>query len=95
MKSIDADQSAVTEPSPWAEPTDADLWATELEMPVVLAEVDELDVEIQLLDRPVSEFLPEFDERRLRRARARVLAARRDLANRTATLTRAVMQEGA
>ncbi|MEV6357690.1 DUF6284 family protein [Streptomyces hydrogenans] len=62
------------------EPSDAELDAIELEMPLIEAERDLLDVEIALLDRPVSE----LDAQRLRRHRRRVLAARRDLTNRTA-----------
>ena len=60
------------------EPTDAELAAIETEMPLVLAEVELLDAQIATLDR-----IPcEVDARRLRRARNRVLVARRDLANR-------------
>ncbi|MGA5130816.1 DUF6284 family protein [Streptomyces olivoreticuli] len=59
-------------------PTDAELDAIEQESPVILAEVELLDVQIATLDRPLSD----LDARRLRRAAARVLAARRDLANR-------------
>ncbi|MFF6775792.1 DUF6284 family protein [Streptomyces sp. NPDC012637] len=78
MKSIAAPQSLVTTlPAEW-EPTNAELDAIEREMPLILAEVDLLDVEITLLDRPVTE----LDDRRLRRHRNRVLAARRHLANR-------------
>ncbi|MGW3394044.1 DUF6284 family protein [Streptomyces hydrogenans] len=62
------------------EPSDAELDAIELEMPLIVAEVDLLDVEIALLDRPVTD----LDAQRLRRHRRRVLAARRDLTNRTA-----------
>lgn len=60
------------------EPTAAELDAIDAEMPLIRAEVEELDVRISLMDRPVSE----LDARRLRRARRKVLAARRDLANR-------------
>ncbi|MFJ8082035.1 DUF6284 family protein [Streptomyces sp. NPDC096205] len=60
------------------EPTDAELSAIDAEMPLIRAEVEELDVQISLLDRPVTE----WDARRLRRARRKVLVARRDLANR-------------
>ncbi|MFF1493176.1 DUF6284 family protein [Streptomyces sp. NPDC058304] len=80
MESIAALQNRVT---PWSDglvPSDAELNAIEAEMPVVLAEVELLDALIVLLDRPASE----FDARRIRRAHNRVLAARRDLANRTA-----------
>lgn len=51
-------------------------------MPVIAAEVDLLDVQIATLDRPLSE----LDARRIRRARNRVLAARRDLTNRAAAM---------
>ncbi|MGW6412136.1 DUF6284 family protein [Streptomyces vinaceus] len=80
MKSIAALQSIVTPWSDGLEPSDAELDAIEVEMPVVLAEVELLDALISMLDRPASE----FDARRIRRARNRVLAARRDLTNRTA-----------
>ncbi|MFE4663367.1 DUF6284 family protein [Streptomyces hydrogenans] len=62
------------------EPSDVELDAIELEMPLIEAERDLLDVEIMTLGRPATE----LDERRIRRARNRVLAARRDLTNRTA-----------
>ncbi|MEU8622055.1 DUF6284 family protein [Streptomyces sp. NPDC048623] len=78
MKSIAALQTAVTAVMFDGEPSDAELDAIEQEQPLILAEVDLLDVEIALLDRPVTE----LDDRRLRRARNRVLAARRDLINR-------------
>ncbi|MGW0144503.1 DUF6284 family protein [Streptomyces sp. NPDC003333] len=80
MKSIVTVQDAVTAFADWSEPTAAELDAIELESPVILAEVDLLDAQIKTLDRPVNE----VDARRIRRARNRVLAARRDLANRTA-----------
>ncbi|TXS13980.1 hypothetical protein EAO70_20545 [Streptomyces sp. adm13(2018)] len=60
------------------EPSDAELDAVDLEMPLILAEVDLLDAEIMTLDRPATV----LDERRIRRARHRVLAERRDLTNR-------------
>ncbi|MFJ3764939.1 DUF6284 family protein [Streptomyces sp. NPDC090082] len=60
------------------EPSDAELDAVELEMPLILAEIDLLDAEIMTLDRPAAE----LDERRIRRARNRVLDERRDLTNR-------------
>ncbi|MEU8502635.1 DUF6284 family protein [Streptomyces lavendulae] len=78
MKSIAALQSIVTPWSDGLEPSDAELDAIEVELPLILAERDLLDALISQLDRPVSE----FDARRIRRARNRVLAARRDLANR-------------
>ena len=51
-------------------------------MPLVLAEVELLDALIAQLDRTPND----FDARRVRRARNRVLDARRDLANRVANL---------
>ena len=60
--------------------TAAELDAIEREMPVIRAEVELLDAQIMTLDRPRSE----LDARRIRRARNRVLAARRELANRAA-----------
>ncbi|MFJ9727980.1 DUF6284 family protein [Streptomyces sp. NPDC101209] len=65
------------------EPTDAELDAIELESPLILAEVDLLDAQIITLDRTPNE----VDARRIRRARNRVLAAQRDLVNRTADVT--------
>ncbi|MFJ3500083.1 DUF6284 family protein [Streptomyces sp. NPDC090135] len=64
------------------EPSDAELDAVELEMPLILAEVDLLDAEIKTLDRPATG----LDERRIRRARNRVLAERRDLTNRVGAM---------
>ncbi len=52
-------------------------------MPLILARVDLLDAQIMTIDRTPTE----VDERRIRRARNRVLAARRDLANRVASST--------
>ncbi|MFG3001303.1 DUF6284 family protein [Streptomyces sp. NPDC048340] len=83
MKLIVARQKPVTSLPPNLEPTDAELDAIETEMPLLLAEVELLDALIAQLDRTPSE----FDARRIRRARNRVLDARRDLANRTAGLT--------
>ncbi|MFI5655339.1 DUF6284 family protein [Streptomyces anulatus] len=81
MKSIAALQAAVTAAAPFdGEPSDAELDAIDREMPLILAGVDLLDAEIMTIDRTPTE----LDERRIRRARRRVLAARRDLAN-TAT----------
>ncbi|MGW4687690.1 DUF6284 family protein [Streptomyces sp. NPDC004244] len=80
MKSIVARQQPVTALPPDLEPTDAELHEIEAGMDVVLAEVELLDALIVLLDRPASE----FDARRIRRAHNRVLAARRDAANRAA-----------
>ncbi|MEU1849753.1 DUF6284 family protein [Streptomyces sp. NPDC019990] len=73
-------QDAVTAFEPWMEPTDAELDAIEQEMPVILADVDLLDAHIVTLDRAPSE----LDERRIRRARRRALAARVALVNRAA-----------
>ncbi|CAL9478640.1 DUF6284 family protein [Streptomyces sp. enrichment culture] len=81
MKSIAALHAAVTAVPFDGEPSTAELSAIEQELPLILAEVDLLDAQITTLDRPVTE----LDARRIRRARHRVLAARRDLANRTGT----------
>ncbi|MGW8762310.1 DUF6284 family protein [Streptomyces sp. NPDC055815] len=64
------------------EPSGAELDAVELEMPLILAEVDLLDAEIMTIHRPATE----LDERRIRRARNRVLAERRDLTNRVGAM---------
>ncbi|MGX1504645.1 UNVERIFIED_CONTAM: hypothetical protein RKD43_003270 [Streptomyces graminofaciens] len=80
MKHIGAVQAVVTATVFDREPTAAELDAIELEMPAIVAEVELLDAQIMTLDRPVNE----LDMRRVRRARNRVLAARRDLTNRTA-----------
>ncbi|WP_405409751.1 DUF6284 family protein [Streptomyces decoyicus] len=80
MSHIVTVQEAVTAFAPWLEPTDAELDAIDAEIPAITAEVELLDAQIITLDR-----LPnELDARRLRRARNRVLAAHRDVANRTA-----------
>ncbi|MFE0930475.1 DUF6284 family protein [Streptomyces mutabilis] len=73
-------QDAVTAFEPWMEPTTAELDAIEQEMPVILADVDLLDAHIVTLDRTPTE----VDERRIRRARRRALAARVALVNRAA-----------
>ncbi|MDK1347995.1 DUF6284 family protein [Streptomyces sp. 378] len=73
-------QDAVTAFAPWMEPTDAELDAIEQEMPVILADVELLDAQIITIDRSPSE----LDERRIRRARRRALAARVALVNRAA-----------
>ncbi|MFD0367178.1 DUF6284 family protein [Streptomyces sp. NPDC127114] len=78
MKSIAALQTAVTAVSFDGEPSDAELDAIEQEMPLILAEVDLLDAQIMTLDRPATV----LDERRIRRARNRVMAERRNLTNR-------------
>ncbi|MFJ8161182.1 DUF6284 family protein [Streptomyces sp. NPDC096136] len=83
MKHIAALQKLVTSWSDGLEPSDAELDAIETEMPLVLAEVELLDALIAQLDRTPND----FDARRIRRARNRVLDARRDLANRAADLT--------
>lgn len=80
MKHIAAVHEVVTAFAPWNEPTAAELDAIEREMPLIRAEVELLDAQIITLDRTPSE----LDARRIRRARHKVLAARRALANRTA-----------
>ncbi|MEU0358549.1 DUF6284 family protein [Streptomyces cyaneofuscatus] len=91
MKSIAALQAVVTATPFDGEPSDAELDAIELEMPVILADVVLLDALIMTIDRAPSE----LDHQRIRRARRRVLAARRDLANRTATASGAPVSGGA
>ncbi|MEV5463994.1 DUF6284 family protein [Streptomyces sp. NPDC002788] len=76
-------QDAVTAFADFMEPTDAELEAIEQEMPVILADVDLLDAQIITLDRVPTE----LDNRRIRRARRRALAARIALANRTTAAT--------
>ncbi|MFB7631752.1 DUF6284 family protein [Streptomyces sp. NPDC056149] len=81
---------ALTAFEPWLEPTDAELAALQPEMDDLLeGENDEpflravsnlLDAQLITRYRPATE----LDVRRIRRARRRVLAAGRDLANRTA-----------
>ncbi|GAA5215053.1 DUF6284 family protein [Streptomyces thinghirensis] len=78
MNHIVTVQDAVTAFEPWMEPTDAELNAIEQEMPVILADVDLLDAHIVTLDRTPTE----VDDRRIRRARRRALAARVALVNR-------------
>ncbi|MDQ0812113.1 hypothetical protein QFZ63_003827 [Streptomyces sp. B3I7] len=73
-------QDVVTAFADFMEPTDAELDAIEREMPLILADVDLLDAHIVTLDRVPSE----VDERRIRRARRRALAARVALVNRAA-----------
>ncbi|MFE7057536.1 DUF6284 family protein [Streptomyces californicus] len=80
MNTIAARHAAVTATLFDGEPSDAELDAIELEMPAILADVVLLDAQIMTIDRTPSE----LDHQRIRRARRRVLAARRDLANRTA-----------
>ncbi|MFE9046671.1 DUF6284 family protein [Streptomyces rubiginosohelvolus] len=92
MKSIAALQAAVTAAAPFdGEPSDAELDAIEVESPLILAEVALLDAQIMTIDRTPNE----LDARRIRRARRRVLAARRDLANRTAADRDATVSGGA
>ncbi|WP_334664284.1 DUF6284 family protein [Streptomyces cyaneofuscatus] len=83
MKSIAALQATVTANPFDGEPSNAELDAIETEMPLILADVDLLDAQIMTIDRTPTE----LDQQRIRRAQRRVLAARRDLANRAATLT--------
>ncbi|KPI26654.1 hypothetical protein OV320_6323 [Actinobacteria bacterium OV320] len=80
MNHIVTVQEAVTAFADWMEPTNAELDAIEAEMPVILADVEALDVQIALLERTPAE----LDQRRARRNQNRVLAARATLANRTA-----------
>ncbi|MGA5580309.1 DUF6284 family protein [Streptomyces thermodiastaticus] len=77
MSHIVTVQDAVTAFADWIEPTTAELDAIEEEMPVILADVDLLDAQIITLDRTPSQ----LDAQRIRRARRRLLAARRELAN--------------
>ncbi|MFH9851999.1 DUF6284 family protein [Streptomyces althioticus] len=79
MNPIVTVQDAVTAFADFMEPTDAELDAIEREMPVILADVDLLDAYITTLDRTPTE----LDNRRIRRARRRALAARLALLNRT------------
>ncbi|MGY5001807.1 DUF6284 family protein [Streptomyces griseus] len=83
MKSIAALQAAVTATLSEREPSDAELDEIENESPLILADVALLDAQIMTIDRTPTE----LDQQRIRRARRRVLAARRDLANRAATVT--------
>ncbi|MFI9729192.1 DUF6284 family protein [Streptomyces sp. NPDC052092] len=80
MNHIVTVQDAVTAFADFMEPTNAELDAIEQEMPVILAGVDLVDAQIIALDHAPNE----MDARRIRRARNRWLAARRELANRTA-----------
>lgn len=81
MKTIVALQALVTAASLDIEPSAAELDAIELEMPLIRAEVELLDAQIMTIDRPANE----LDTRRVRRARNRVMVARRDLTNRAST----------
>ncbi|MFJ8050033.1 DUF6284 family protein [Streptomyces luteogriseus] len=80
MNHIVTVQDAVTAFADFMEPTNAELDAIEQEMPVILADVELLDAHIVTLDRTPTE----LDNRRIRRARRRALAARVTLVNRTA-----------
>ncbi|WP_432021442.1 DUF6284 family protein [Streptomyces sp. 1222.5] len=80
MSHIVTVQDAVTAFADFMEPTDAQLDAIEQKMPAILAAVDLLDAQIVTLDRTPSE----LDAQRVRRARRRLLAARRQVANRAA-----------
>ncbi|MCX5159976.1 DUF6284 family protein [Streptomyces sp. NBC_00264] len=82
MKTIAALQALVTAASLDGGPSAAELDAIEQEMPVILADVELLDAQIMTIDRTPTE----LDERRIRRARNRVMAARRDLTNRAVTV---------
>ncbi|MFJ1927299.1 DUF6284 family protein [Streptomyces sp. NPDC088131] len=81
MKTIAALQTLVTAASLDMEPSAAELDAIDREMPLIRAEVELLDAQIMTIDRPANE----LDTRRVRRARNRVLVARRDLTNRAGT----------
>ncbi|MFF0795214.1 DUF6284 family protein [Streptomyces spiralis] len=83
MSDIVTVQDAVTAFADFMEPTDAELDAIEQEMPVILADVDLIDAQIITLDRTPTE----LDAQRIRRARRRLLAERRALANRTSGAT--------
>ncbi|MFJ4647532.1 DUF6284 family protein [Streptomyces bobili] len=80
MNHIVTVQDSVTAFAGFMEPTAAELDAIELESPLILAEVELLHAQIITLDRTPNE----LDKRRIRRARNRVLGARRDLVNRAA-----------
>ncbi|MFF8944287.1 DUF6284 family protein [Streptomyces sp. NPDC014864] len=80
MSDIVTVQNAVTAFADWIEPTAAELDAIEEEMPAILADVDLLDAQIIRLDRTPTV----LDAQRIRRARRRLLVARRELANRAA-----------
>ncbi|MFD4275858.1 DUF6284 family protein [Streptomyces cyaneofuscatus] len=82
MKSIAALQAVVTATPFDGEPSNAELDAIETEMPLILADVVLLDAQIMTIDRIPTE----VDQQRIRRARRRMLAARRDLANRAAAV---------
>lgn len=77
MRHIGAVQAVVTADEFDREPTFAELDAIAHETPLIEADVELLDVQISLLDRTPTE----VDHQRLRRARRKVLAVRRTLAN--------------
>ncbi|MFF4756104.1 DUF6284 family protein [Streptomyces sp. NPDC001270] len=77
MKHIVADQAVVTADEYDREPTATELNAIEWETDVIRADVELLDAQITALDRVPNE----VDTQRIRRARRRLLAARRDLEN--------------
>ncbi|MEV6531610.1 DUF6284 family protein [Streptomyces sp. NPDC051639] len=77
MNPIVTVQEAVTAFADWNEPTDAELDAIEVEMPLILADVDLIDAQIIAMDHTPNE----VDTRRVRRALARVLTEYRVLAN--------------
>ncbi|MFE2277242.1 DUF6284 family protein [Streptomyces sp. NPDC059454] len=79
MEHIVTVQDAVTAFADFMEPTAAELDAIEREMPVILADVELLNAHIVTLDRTPTE----LDNRRIRRARRRALAARVALLNPT------------
>lgn len=81
MKPLPGLRAALDHADADREPTAAELDAIERERPVLDAEVELLDVQIGLLDRTPTE----WDERRLRRAHRRLLAARTEVANRETT----------
>ncbi|MFE0739513.1 DUF6284 family protein [Streptomyces sp. NPDC058855] len=70
-------QDAVTAFADFIEPTAQELNAIEWEIPVILADVDLLDARIKAMDHVPNE----VDAQRIRRARRKLLTARRDLAN--------------
>ncbi|MCX4590276.1 DUF6284 family protein [Streptomyces sp. NBC_01549] len=79
MEHIGTDQAVVTADEFDREPTFAELDAIAHEMPVIRAEVELLDAQIITLDRTPTE----LDQRRIRRARRKVLTARLALSNMT------------
>ncbi|MFD3927431.1 DUF6284 family protein [Streptomyces sp. NPDC058614] len=78
MSTIVTVQDAVTAFADFMEPTDVELDAIDLEMPLILADVDLIDAQIIALNHVPNE----VDTKRVRRAFGRVLEARRVLANR-------------